>query len=43
MVPTVIIQYYTYYSRSKFVRKWANKFGISGRIQDPLARNNLEK
>jgi hypothetical protein len=43
MVPTVILQDYTYYSRNRFVRKWANKFGISGKIQDPLARNNLEK
>ncbi|MFX0022462.1 MAG: hypothetical protein ACFE9S_09040 [Candidatus Hermodarchaeota archaeon] len=43
MVPAVIIQDYTYDSRNRFVRKWANKFGISGRIQDPLARNNLKK
>ncbi len=43
MVPVVIIQDYTYNGRNKFVRKWAKKFGISGSIQDPLARNILDK
>ena len=43
MVPTVSIQDYTYDSRNKFVRKWANKFGISGRIQDPIAKRDIKK
>jgi hypothetical protein len=39
MVPAVIIQDATYNGRNKFVRKWAEKFGISGRLEDPLGRN----
>ena len=39
MVPTVIIQDYTYEKRNKFVRKWAEKFGIRGELEDPLGLN----
>jgi len=39
MVPAVIIQDATYNARNQFVRKWAEKFGISGRLEDPLGRN----
>lgn len=39
MVPAVIIQDATYNGRNKFVRKRAKKFGISGRLEDPLGRN----
>lgn len=39
MVPAVIIQDATYNGRIKFVRKWAGKFGISGRLENPLGRN----
>jgi hypothetical protein len=39
MVPVVIIQDATYNGRNKFVRKWAGKFGISGRLENPVGRN----
>jgi hypothetical protein len=39
LVPAVIIQDLTFDSRNKFVKKWANKFGISGKLENPLGRN----
>ena len=36
MIPAVFIQDATYDSRNKFVRKWAAKMGISGKLEDPL-------
>jgi len=33
----------TYNGRNKFVRKWTEKFGISGRLENPLGRNILDK
>ena len=36
MVPAVIIQDATFNGRNKFVRKWAGKMGISGKLDDPL-------
>ena len=36
MVPAVILQDYTYARRNRFVRKWAEKFGITGKLVDPL-------
>jgi hypothetical protein len=39
MVPAVIIQDATYNNRNKFVRKWAGRFGISGKLENPLGRS----
>ncbi len=39
MVPMVILQDYTYERRNKFVKKWAEKFGITGKLVDPLGRD----
>ncbi len=36
MIPAVIIQDATFNSRNKFVRKWAGKMSISGKLVDPL-------
>jgi hypothetical protein len=38
MVPAVIIQDATYNGRNIFVRKWAAKMGITGKLEDPLGR-----
>jgi hypothetical protein len=39
MIPTVFIQDITFNSRNKFVRKWADRLGISGKIEKPLGQN----
>ena len=36
MVPSAIIQDYSYESRNNFVKKWAKKFGITDDLEDPL-------
>ena len=39
MIPSLIIQDFTYQKRKNFVKKWAQKFGINNRLDDPLGRS----